>query len=189
MHHLIAGTKLYVKLNQLLPQSLKKLTLRTHAFLQDIDNILYRKPKLRDIVYREKCASRLSQRQHSECLTVCLPAYSGFRLERMKGTERERTKRRKWKMQVVCACACGSVHLKCINITWTTSAVRDKGHFMWGKKEKAYRTKEHSSTVSSVCCRFAFMAEGGEVLVMCCGFFTPNWLLANDYFIYMAYVL
>ncbi len=61
--------------------------------------------------------------------------------------------------------------------------------FHVGKKEKAYRTKEQSSTVFSVCCRFAFMAEGEEVLVMYCGFFTPGWLLANDYFIYVDYVL
>lgn len=67
------------------------------------------------------------------------------------------------------------------------SAVKDKGHFIMGKKEKANRTKEHSSTVFSICLRFAFMAVGTEVLVMYCGFFTPGWVLANDYFIYVLY--
>lgn len=67
------------------------------------------------------------------------------------------------------------------------SAVKDKGHFIMGKKEKANRTKEHSSTVFSICLRFAFTAVGTEVLVMYCGFFTPGWVLANDYFIYVLY--
>lgn len=161
-------------------------SLRTHAFLQDIDNI--GKPKLWDIVYTEKCASRLSQRQHSECVTVCLPAYSGstdLRGRREWAVQRGREQKEgKWKMQVVCACACGSAHLKYINITWSTPELWDKGHFMWGKKRKHIGLR---NVVFSVCCRFAFMSEGRQVLVMYCGFFTCAWLLANDYFIYVAF--
>lgn len=65
--------------------------------------IIYKKHRHWDIVYTEKYAYRLSQRRHSVCLHACI--FSIHRLERkqrVKGIERERTKRRgKWKVQIV----------------------------------------------------------------------------------------
>lgn len=97
----LTGIKLCAKLFKLLSQSLKVLTFQTCAFCRIM--IIYKKHRHWDIVYTEKYAYRLSQRRHSVCLHACI--FSIHRLERkqrVKGIERERTKRRgKWKVQIV----------------------------------------------------------------------------------------
>lgn len=109
-HHFIAGTQPSVQLYFLLQSVNKNTILQAPVFLLDSDNSLpWKQQTLAHCL--EKCARRLSQREHSECLTSCLPVYSGFtglkdRRPWLKGTERERTKRgEKWKMQVVWAAA------------------------------------------------------------------------------------
>lgn len=131
-----------------------------------------------DIVYTENCASRLSQRQHSECS----PAYSGCTdLRERRGWKEERTKRQEME-NAACLCLC--IQLGSPQMHQFHSGERQRS-FMWREK----RGSVQSSAVFSVCCRFAFMAQWREVSVMYCGFFTPGCLLANDYFIYVAYVL
>lgn len=113
-----------------------------------------------------------------DCMFACVfRIHRHERKERMNSTERERTKMGGggWKMQVVYAC--GSVHLKYINITWTAPQLWETKVTLCGEKNRKHiGTKERSSIVFSVWCRFAFMSEGRKALVMYCGFFTSGWL-------------
>lgn len=147
-------------------QSLKKLSFRTHAFLQDVDNIVYRNQNSAILfIQRNVPAGYHKGSILNVWLFICLHIQdSNLRERREWKVQRGREQKGKEMENAGCAWLCLCIWLSSPQMHQYhmeyISGVRDKGHFMWGEKEKAYRTKEHSSTVFSVCCMYAFMAEG-----------------------------
>lgn len=121
------------------------------------------------------------------CLHVCLHIQDALTCEKWENESYREGENRpggNGKMQVVCACAYSSVHLKSINIPWTTSAVRDKGHLCGGKKRASIQDwateLDRILGLSQDCFHGSVKGGVSDVLQL-----FHILLLANDYFIYI----
>lgn len=122
-------------------RSTKNTILQAPVFLQDSDNSLHWKQQTLAHCL-EKCACGLSQREPSECLTSCLPVYSGFtglkdRRPWLKGTERERTKRGGEMENAGCLSRCIKLSSPQMHQNHT-GCLGGERSFMWWEN-KAYR--------------------------------------------------